>query len=331
MANTVFKLRRSSVGGKVPNTDVLSIGELAINLTDRKLFSSDGTNIFETGSNLTSLSVFSNINIGNSTVNTVINSTSLSVKSIIANGSVGSANQILHSNGSGLYWANAVAAGAARTYSVTTVSGTQNTFSTPGNFVSGSTDVYLNGVHLSNSDYTEISSNSIQLTVDASNGSVVDVSGWVTINTLVAGSNTTIQFNDSGYINSSPTFTWNKSSNTLTVGNSTVNTAINSTSFSGTANAAKFLTGNTTTNTFTVGTSAYFVSNGNLGIGNTSPTTKLSVNGTTYLQNTVTLNGGLTANGSMGTAKDVLYSNGSATYWAAPLKIFDTANAQLFP
>ena len=74
MANTVFKLRRSSVAGKSPNTSTLSTGELAINLTDRKLYSSDGTNIFETGSNLTSLSVFSDISVGNSTVNTVVNS-----------------------------------------------------------------------------------------------------------------------------------------------------------------------------------------------------------------------------------------------------------------
>ena len=75
MANTTFKLRRSSVAGKSPNTSTLSIGELAINLTDRKLYSSDGTNIFETGSNLTSLAVFSSIVIGNSTVNSYANST----------------------------------------------------------------------------------------------------------------------------------------------------------------------------------------------------------------------------------------------------------------
>lgn len=231
MANTTFKLRRSSVAGKSPNTSTLSIGELGINLTDRKLFSSDGTNIFETGSNLTSLSVFSDVSIGNSTVNTTINSTALSVKSIVANGSLGTATQVLSSNGTGIYWATSSgSSGASRTYSVTTVSGTQNTFSTPENYVTGSTDVYLNGVHLSNSEYSENSSNTIQLTEDAPNGSIVEVSGWVTINTLVAGSNTTVQFNDSGYINSSSSFTWNKDSNTLTVGNSSVNTVINSTS-----------------------------------------------------------------------------------------------------
>jgi hypothetical protein len=226
LANTVFKLRRSSVAGKQPNTSTLSIGELGINLTDRKLYSSDGTNIFETGSNLTSLSVFSDITVGNSSVNTVVNSSSITVKSIVANGGTGTANQVLASNGSAIYWTNSQGAGASRTYSITTVSGTQNTFTTPGSFVSGTTDVYLNGVHLSNAEYSEISSNTIQLTENVPNGAVVEVSGWVTINTLVAGSNTTIQFNDSGYINSSANFTWNKNSNTLSVGNSSVNTTI---------------------------------------------------------------------------------------------------------
>ena len=49
------------------------------------------------------------------------------------------------------------------------------------------------------------------------------------------------------------------------VGNSTVNSVINSTSYS------------VGTNTFTVGTAAYFVANGNLGIGTSSPGNKLDV------------------------------------------------------
>jgi hypothetical protein len=154
LANTVFKLRRSSVAGKSPNTSTLSIGELAINLTDRKLYSSDGTNIFETGSNLTSLSVFSDLTVGNSSVNTVVNSSSITVKSIIANGEVGSSTQVLSSNGSGIYWASPSA------------------------------------------------------------GSI-------------AGSNTQIQFNDSSTANATAGLTFNKTSNTLSVGNSTVNTTAN--------------------------------------------------------------------------------------------------------
>jgi hypothetical protein len=57
MANTVFKLRRSSVAGKVPTTSDITIGELGLNLTDRKLYSSDGSNTWELGANLATLSV----------------------------------------------------------------------------------------------------------------------------------------------------------------------------------------------------------------------------------------------------------------------------------
>lgn len=157
MANTVFKLRRSTVAGKIPNTSTLSIGELALNLTDQKLFSSDGSNIFELGSNVTSQYVYSTISVGNSTVNTTINSTSINVQSIIANGSLGTSTQVLSSNGTGIYWASPSA---------------------------GST----------------------------------------------GGANTQIQFNDSGAANATAGFTFDKTSNTLSIGNSTVNTTSNSAS-----------------------------------------------------------------------------------------------------
>jgi hypothetical protein len=83
MANTTIQLKRSSVAGKTPNTVTLSTGELAINLTDKKLYSSDGTNIFEPAGNVT------NINI---------------TGGIKANGSFGTAGQILTSNGTATYW-----------------------------------------------------------------------------------------------------------------------------------------------------------------------------------------------------------------------------------
>ena len=69
MANNTIQLKRSSVAGKQPNTTTLSIGELALNLTDRKIYSSDGTNIFEPAGNVSTLYV------GNSSVYTTVNST----------------------------------------------------------------------------------------------------------------------------------------------------------------------------------------------------------------------------------------------------------------
>ena len=89
MANTVVKIKRTSTAGKVPNTvNLPNAGELAINMTDGILYSTNGSTIFEIGANNTtvkitnSISVGSNvtvnlstISVGNSSVNTQITST----------------------------------------------------------------------------------------------------------------------------------------------------------------------------------------------------------------------------------------------------------------
>ena len=221
MANTTFKLRRSSVAGKAPNTSTISIGELALNLTDRKLYSSDGTNIFETGSNLTSLSVFSTLSVGNSTVNTVVNSTALSVKSIVANGGIGSANQVLTSNGTGIYWTSggsgtvtSVATGNGVTGGPITSTGTVSvlanngiTANSTGLFVTQGTGTVVNatGVHVNSSYINTISSNSAVFLT----GNTITTNSTV----LSVGSNVSV------------------SASTLSIGNSTVNTVANSTTF----------------------------------------------------------------------------------------------------
>lgn len=56
MASTI-RIKRSSVSGKLPNTSNLSTGELALNLSDGRLFSSDGSSIFEVGANVASLTI----------------------------------------------------------------------------------------------------------------------------------------------------------------------------------------------------------------------------------------------------------------------------------
>lgn len=44
MANTTFQIKRTSVPGRVPTSSDIDVGELAINLTDRVIFSKDGSN-----------------------------------------------------------------------------------------------------------------------------------------------------------------------------------------------------------------------------------------------------------------------------------------------
>lgn len=130
MANK-FQIKRTSTSGLLPNTtnsgntSYIAAGELALNLTDKKMVSSNGSATFEIGANLTNLSVSGNvvasnleitdtatintnsITVGNSTVNTIITGGSLDIGGDInANGSVGTAGQVLSSGGAGAnaYW-----------------------------------------------------------------------------------------------------------------------------------------------------------------------------------------------------------------------------------
>jgi hypothetical protein len=48
VASTI-KIKRSGVAGKQPNTSTISVGELAINFKDQKLYSSNGTAVFQIG------------------------------------------------------------------------------------------------------------------------------------------------------------------------------------------------------------------------------------------------------------------------------------------
>jgi len=54
---SIVKIKRSSVQGKAPTTSDITAGEIALNTRDGKLFSSDGSSVFEVGANLHSLSV----------------------------------------------------------------------------------------------------------------------------------------------------------------------------------------------------------------------------------------------------------------------------------
>ena len=80
MANR-FQIKRTTTSGLLPNvsnssnTSYIAAGELAINLTDRKLLSSNGSATFEVGANLTSLSVSSTLAAGNTSITGFITAT----------------------------------------------------------------------------------------------------------------------------------------------------------------------------------------------------------------------------------------------------------------
>ena len=90
MANNKIQFKRTTISGRTPNTtnsgntSYIDAGEFAVNLTDQKIYSSNGTVSFEVGANLASLRV----------------------GTIVANGATGTSGQALVSNGSAVFWSN---------------------------------------------------------------------------------------------------------------------------------------------------------------------------------------------------------------------------------
>jgi hypothetical protein len=120
MANNIVQVKRTSVTGRTPNTtnsgnaQYIAAGEFALNMSDGILYTSNGSTLITVGSNLVNQSVTGN----------------LTVKAVIANGSLGTAGQILASNSTGVYWTEASGGGGSSNIQV------QNTsVSTPNNGV----------------------------------------------------------------------------------------------------------------------------------------------------------------------------------------------------
>lgn len=268
---------RLVVGNSVVNSTVISIGNVVVN---------------------TSI-----ISIGNSTVNSIINSTSFS----------GTAAAALTIAGAG--------------------SGLVNT----------SGDYTITGVHTYNAN--AIFNANIQVTGIVANGSrgtagqLLTSNGtstyWstVTISASVAGGDTQVQFNDSGSLNATAGFTFSKTSNTITIGNSSVNASINSTSFSGTANNALFLGGTAAVGyQTTAGLSsnvATLSANNASFLGGVAAASYVNTSGSYTLGGVLTFSAnaifnsniqvtGIVSNGSTGTAGQLLTSNGTSTYWSTP-------------
>lgn len=214
MANNIMQILRTSVSGRVANTTTLpNAGQLAMNMTDGIMYSTNGSVIFAIGANLVSSSVSNNINIG---------------AFITANGSVGSAGQALLSGGASAnaYWGS------------------------------------------------------------AGGGSSVG-----------SAANTNVLFDDSGVANGSAIFVFNKSTNTVTIGNTTGNvtfgwnpTDISIAEFSGTQNAAIEIA--VYNSSIGVNASADVVVNDTLGPTNLSNNyIDLGINGNTYSVSSWTING----------------------------------------
>jgi len=112
-----FQVKRTTITGRTPNTtssgngSFIDAGELALNLTDGKMFSSNGSVYFEVGANLQNLNVTANITAASIDIGAggfTANSSAVAIADpLTANGATGTSGQALLSNGAtgSPYWA----------------------------------------------------------------------------------------------------------------------------------------------------------------------------------------------------------------------------------
>jgi len=79
MASTI-RIKRSNVAGNKPTTSNIELGELALNTKDQKLYSSNGSVIFE----MANASALANTNSGISNLNTNLTSTNTALRTLIS-------------------------------------------------------------------------------------------------------------------------------------------------------------------------------------------------------------------------------------------------------
>ena len=214
MPDPIIKIKRSSVPGKIPTIASLPLGELALNTNDGKVYiqqdgvgigstvivvnpwsvglGSDTYNTFFTSGSVgigttsptSKLHVVGDVNIvgvstftGNATLsNVILNGT------ISAGGTTGISGQYLKSTGIGVTWASFP---TLRTGNVFTAGAAQTSFTVSYNV--GFVDVYINGVRLTDSEFTGTSGTSIVLNESCFGGETVDILAYNTTSTGSGG------------------------------------------------------------------------------------------------------------------------------------------------
>jgi hypothetical protein len=136
LANNAIQVKRTNVSGRQPNTtgsystnsQYISAGELALNMADGILYTSNGSAVIPIGSNNINVNVTGNLTVNN----------------IVANNSNGAPGTVLTSNGSSVYWGTSTTSGLS-VYSINGEGGSLN--STVSN-VTGIQFDYNTGFHV---------------------------------------------------------------------------------------------------------------------------------------------------------------------------------------
>ena len=319
MANRIF-VKRNNVTGIVPAAAVdIVAGELAVNTKDGKLFSTDGSTVFEVGANVTSLNVTSNSFVVGTTLAVVANGNvginknspayTLDVAGTIrASSNVYSNTGVIVDNGSGntvVSNSSVLTIGTATvnvSINATSFSGTANNATNLGGTAAASYQLTGSTLSANIAAYLPTYTGVV-------NGSSL------TVGTSFVANATNINLGTIGVANGLVITT-----STINIGNSSVNTTINATSFSGTA-----LTANNASYLGTVAAASYVNTSG-----------AYTITGMHTYNNGITFANTVTANASNGTSGQVLTSSGSTgnVYWSttgATLNANNTDTQTFYP
>jgi hypothetical protein len=323
---TKFQIKRSSVSGRTPNTtnaansSYIAAGELAVNLTDGKLYSSDGTSAFEVGANLTSLAVTSlsagnttitgfanvsgNVYIGNSTVFWTANSTEIDIGTTTIN-------------------TTAVAAGAnvvANTSAFFVGNSTVNLVANSTSLLTGNAQIYSNGTALFGTatalgKFTISDPGATTLTLER----IVDNSGPPEAIGRkargVVGAKTGVLSGDRLWFFAAAGYVGTEGVDGSYSANKVGMNFVASENWSNTAQGAHITFATTEAGQTTRTDKVIISGNGNVGIGNNAPTNKLRVEGDASILTTLSA-GNTTITGFANVSGNVYIGN-STVFWTA--------------
>ncbi len=263
-----IQLKRSAVAGKVPTTSDLALGELALNTYDGRIFFKKDPG---TPSVITVVTTDDTQTLANKTLSSVT-----LTGTVTADGGVGTAGQVLTSNGSAVYWST-VSGGGATNLSTTTGATTVTIVSDTGTdaIIPAANSTVAGVVTVNDQTFAGIKTFSSTI-VGSINGNAATATALQTARTING-----VSFDGTANISITASTT-----NALTVG-----TGLTGTSFNGSAGVT-------------------------IAIDSTVATlTGLQTLSNKTISSPV-LTGTLSANGTVGTAGQVLTSNGSGLYWS---------------